>query len=482
MGAGHVMRCLALAQSWHDQGDEVHWVTAGTLGRLREQIAAEGAPVSELHVHPGSAADADATARLAAAAGARWVVVDGYHFDTDFRRRVRQAAPVLQIDDFARSGEGGADLVLDSSPLVTPPEYSRSEPGADLLLGVRYALLRREFRDRRTPPADTPPLASRLLVTLGGADAGNQAERVARAALRLGGLEVAVVAGGLNPHRKSLDALAVESGGRLAVSHAATDMARRMAEAHLAVAGAGITAVELACTGLPALLLILADNQRPNARWAERDGFGRNLGEEPPADAVAASIAELIADPVARQEMAAAGRRAVDGQGAERVAMLLSGAAVRLRPAQAGDAELLHRWASDAQTRASSFHPAPIPWPDHQRWLADVLEDESRWLLIGLDRDDRPVGQVRLDLDREGATTISLSVAPEHRGRGIGTALIEASLRLARRSFGRVVVHAWIKPDNRASLVCFERAGFERLGEETVSGVPAYHYHRRIGG
>jgi UDP-2,4-diacetamido-2,4,6-trideoxy-beta-L-altropyranose hydrolase len=482
MGSGHLMRCLALAQSWRDQGGEVQWVTAGTLGRLREPIAAEGAPINELGIDPGSAADAEATARLAAAAGASWVVVDGYHFDGDFRRRVRQAAPVLQIDDLARSGEGGADLVLDSSPLVTPPDYARSEPGADLLLGVRYALLRREFREKRRPPADTRPLASRLLVTLGGADPRNQAEQVARAALRLVGLEVVVVAGSLNPHRESLDALAVEAGGRLAVSHAATDMARRMAEAHLAVAGAGVTTFELACMGLPALLLILADNQRPNARWAERDGFARSLGEEPPADTVAASIGELVADPVARQRMAAAGRKAVDGQGAERVAMLLSGALVRLRPAQAGDAELLHRWANDAQTRASSFHPAPIPWPEHHRWLAAVLEDGSRWLLLGLDRDDRPVGQVRLDLDREGALTMSLSVAPEHRGRGFGTALIEAGLRLARRQLGRVVVHAWIKQDNRASVVCFERAGFERVGEESVTGVPAYHYQRRIDG
>ena len=181
--------------------------------------------------------------------------------------------------------------------------------------------------------------------------------------------------------------------------------------------------------------------------------------------------------------MAAAGREAVDGQGAERVAMLLSGASVRLRPAQAGDAELLHRWANDAQTRASSFHPAPIPWPEHQRWLAAVLEDGSRWLLLGLDRDDRPVGQVRLDLDREGALTISLSVAPEHRGRGIGTALIEAGLRLARSGpraassstpgSSRTTVRRWSR---------FERAGFERVGEESVNGVPAYHYQRRIGG
>ena len=79
MGGGHVMRCLALAQSWRDQGGEVQWVTAGTLGRMREPIAAEGATVNELGIDPGSAADAEATARLAAAAGAGWVVVDGYH-------------------------------------------------------------------------------------------------------------------------------------------------------------------------------------------------------------------------------------------------------------------------------------------------------------------------------------------------------------------------------------------------------------------
>lgn len=82
-----------------------------------------------------------------------------------------------------------------------------------------------------------------------------------------------------------------------------TDMARRLSDAHLVVARAGASSVtELAVVGRPGLLIPLPgamdDHQTVNARVLERAGGGWLMPEPGfTADAVAARLAGLLADP-----------------------------------------------------------------------------------------------------------------------------------------------------------------------------------------
>ena len=55
-------------------------------------------------------------------------------------------------------------------------------------------------------------------------------------------------------------------------------MPQLMAWADLAVSAAGTTCWELAFMGLPMLLVVLADNQRPNATCLDELGVAGNLG------------------------------------------------------------------------------------------------------------------------------------------------------------------------------------------------------------
>jgi RimJ/RimL family protein N-acetyltransferase len=58
---------------------------------------------------------------------------------------------------------------------------------------------------------------------------------------------------------------------------------------------------------------------------------------------------------------------------------------------------------------------------------------------------------------------VSIHLAPEYRGRGVGPAALE---RLAETAFGDLELGrlvARVKADNAASLAAFERAGFTRV-------------------
>ena len=65
IGSGHVMRCLALAQSWQEACGQSIFVMGGEYAKLKGLLRAEGLQVSYLAAQGGSAEDAMHTTQLA---------------------------------------------------------------------------------------------------------------------------------------------------------------------------------------------------------------------------------------------------------------------------------------------------------------------------------------------------------------------------------------------------------------------------------
>ncbi len=324
IGAGHVMRCLALAQGWQDRGGRAILATATRHPAIAGRLEREGVEVQPLAAKPGSSDDAEQTARRAREAGAAWTVVDGYRFDAAYRQRLRDAGlRVLWIDDEGHPGPTGADLVLNQNPHAEPRLYARRERQARLLLGPRFALLRREFRRWRRREQRMQNRARQVLITLGGSDPHNVTVRILRELQDAGDRRLAarVVLGGLNPHLDEAQAVAETSRIPIEILRDVSDMVPLMARADLAVAAAGSTTWELLYMGLPAILLVVAPNQEPIALEAARRGAALDLGwhQELTAAAVAAAVADLASSPEVRARMSRIGRSWVDGRGVERV-------------------------------------------------------------------------------------------------------------------------------------------------------------------
>jgi UDP-2,4-diacetamido-2,4,6-trideoxy-beta-L-altropyranose hydrolase len=321
MGTGHVMRCLALAQAWQPHG-QVRFLSAEITPALQARLAAEGFASVPLAAAPGSAKDADATIAFAHDLGASWVVVDGYQFGSDYQRRLKQASLcVLWIDDYGHAGDYCADLVLNQNLGADAALYARRTPQTRLLLGTRYVLLRREFLAWRDWQREIPQLASKVLVTLGGADPDNVTTPVVEA---LRGLEVQakIVVGGSNPHLEKLKSEIRNQKSEAKLVLDAPNMPELMAWADIAVAAAGSTSWELAFMGLPSLVVALADNQVPIAAALHSEHLSINLGPEPRTGQrhLAETLLALSESAETRWAMSRRGRSLVDGLGVERTA------------------------------------------------------------------------------------------------------------------------------------------------------------------
>ena len=145
IGTGHLMRCLALAQAWKDAGSQVTFITACHSEGLLERLREEGFNLHRLACSYPDAGDWDYTQNVLTISPDAWVVLDGYHFDEVYQQRVKEGGQrLLVIDDMAHLKHYYADIVLNQNLHAEQLKYS-CEPQTRLLLGTRYALLRREF-------------------------------------------------------------------------------------------------------------------------------------------------------------------------------------------------------------------------------------------------------------------------------------------------------------------------------------------------
>ena len=228
-GLGHVMRCLALAQAWQDEGGTAAFAMAAQSAATEARIRAADAGFVSLssvgqvanlpgpgqlgnlpHGHAGGEDDAKQTVAARAAAD-RWVVVDGYHFGDTYHEAVVEAGlRLLAIDDFGHASDYRAHLVLNQNFDAGEGLYARRRDYTRLLLGPAYVLLRREFAPGGLFERIVPPQATKLLVTCGGSDPGNTTPKIVEALGRTGlaDLEATVILGADNPNCGQILAMA----------------------------------------------------------------------------------------------------------------------------------------------------------------------------------------------------------------------------------------------------------------------------------
>ena len=311
IGTGHVMRCLTLAEALIGQGAECHFICREHPGHLIEAIEERGITVHRLPIRKAISSysaeleasglahelwlgdswqqDAAASRALIKRLGPDWLVVDHYALDARWEDAVlpqdckAPATRLMVIDDLA-DRHHRADLLLDQNLGRETDDYVALVPGhCRILAGPHYALLRLEFsmiREWSLERRRNAPL-KRLLISMGGVDKDNATGQVLKALKDCdlpSDVEISVVMGATAPWREDVRRLASELPWDTEVAVNVSDMAQRMAEADLAIGAAGSTSWERCCLGLPTLMLVLAENQRPIAQSLHQAGAAKILG------------------------------------------------------------------------------------------------------------------------------------------------------------------------------------------------------------
>jgi RimJ/RimL family protein N-acetyltransferase len=173
------------------------------------------------------------------------------------------------------------------------------------------------------------------------------------------------------------------------------------------------------------------------------------------------AIVSLITHPKQLYDKKIKAQKLVDGMGAKRVVDILTcgfnDTRLVARLATMADIKLYWEWVNDAQVRKNAFNESFVEWSEHQKWFEESLYS-ARLILLVIERDKIPIGQVRFDKEGEHYK-IDYSLAEQFRGKNLAVPLLNSAIKFLKRIHSFVLI-AEVKNSNHASLKVFKKMGF----------------------
>lgn len=299
IGTGHVMRCLTLAEELNVSGYEVTFITSNHTGQLVHLIEVKGFKVIMLEksatqknkhdelLHSKwlrTSQEEDAKETLYALKkfnNIDLLVVDHYAIDYRWERMFRNKVnKIFVIDDLADRYHI-CDVLLDQNFYLDLDNRYKDLVNNDckLLLGPKYALLRKEFKKAEGKMKIRDGRVSKIFVFFGGSDPTNETIKTLNAIKLLDrqDIDIDVVVGSSNPNKGNIEKL-VNKHSNMKYYCQVSNIAELMLNADLAIGAGGSTTWERCYLGLPSITIGVAYNQIEILEAVEKKGAIINLG------------------------------------------------------------------------------------------------------------------------------------------------------------------------------------------------------------
>ncbi len=460
-GLGHVIRTVALAEAARAAGHDVEFCgeIESHVGRMLIEEVCSG-------VHPRPAGPVE-LAQLARLIQADIVHIDTYSHQGDLRGELRKVGVLLSSVEDGSFGRRSADLVIDPSP-GAEKRYRPFDGSHQLFRGARAVPIRRSLRNlRRTEPVEVSPSSVKdVLIVMGGTDARDMTSFFVElwAQTRVKSRCFVVDSG-----RRSGFPVDLANGQTLEVVQPSLQVPQLFPSMDLVVSGAGTTTWELATLGVPMALVQLVDNQAENYSYATENNMAFGLGNASNGaldEAVAVEgLRVLLKDDARRIQLGIQARNVVDGAGADRVVgyweeMIKNRLGISIRAAEIGDAPQLFDWRNEPSVRAVSREKDELLWDDHVAWLARAILNPAVCVLMA-QYDGAAAGTVRFQFLDDAIWEVSITIAPNMRGRGLASKILAAAEDHFRALHPNAVLQAAMLTSNVASYKLFLSAGYE---------------------
>lgn len=312
IGMGHVMRCLAFFEMLKDRAN-FSFVMFSPDSAVRSLISGYNIPIIELEnqTETGYVKKADA------------LVLDGYWYDNEYIRKVKEATKVIQIDDYAGT-EFFSDIVINHA---LGADYGKSvfRNKCLLLSGSNYALLRNEFL---TAAQEKRVFFDSGFVTIsmGGADPSNYTLKLIKALVpgEFVFKKINVIVGPLNSNESTLRSW-MQNNPEVAVEiHKgldATQMVALLKQTGLLICPASTTVYEAAAAKVPVACFISAANQEGIYKGLLESGSVEAMGalEDMSDETLKAKLKQAFIRYDELVEKAKRHEKLIDGKSANRI-------------------------------------------------------------------------------------------------------------------------------------------------------------------
>lgn len=327
IGAGHIMRCISIADAAKRLGHDCIFVSADN--NFESVISSHGHEVVVLNTDYTSL-DNEPLSSIIETYKPKAVIIDSYFVTYHYLKKIWKltkivGAKLVYIDDVL-AFPYLCDVLVNYNIYVSDADYKALYSGVfspQFLLGTKYAPLRAEFQNLQLRLVK--PAASNIMISTGGADFEHMMIELITAAKNVKTTYIFhFIIGPMNRDRKEIYELA-KSNHNIVLHENVTKMADLMQLCDVAISAAGSTLYELCATQTPAIIYITADNQLPGAEGFSKYNILENIGDVRKLGTVKLALRlvdraiKLADDYEARIRISTKQKYIVDGKGAERI-------------------------------------------------------------------------------------------------------------------------------------------------------------------
>jgi spore coat polysaccharide biosynthesis predicted glycosyltransferase SpsG len=269
----------------------------------------------------GTAEDGDETLREVRRLGAAAVIVNAPGVQEEYLRELSSTGTTVVVIDSEAQVRFPNRLVIN--PLVGRPlSQYKWEPGTQLLLGRKYAIVRSVFRRQRALRSGDPQGSFRGIVAFGEDDFAGQSLQRAQELLAASRVDkLSVLVRSHHAQLGDLKKLAEKNKGRLEVLTEPSELGTRLPRAHFVLTAGDGLSLEMACVGVPQLIITQSPRHVPNAKKMDEDGAATHLGgaADVTVNALRDAVNYVLDDQLERAGMSRCARLMVDGRGPDRI-------------------------------------------------------------------------------------------------------------------------------------------------------------------
>ena len=234
----------------------------------------------------------------------------------------RRAGRVMMIT-FRNESRFKADIVHNQNLFALTEKYS-AEPHTHLLLGPEYIILDERYLTLRHNNRDARNKVETFFVFFGGVDGSGLTLKVLRALTMLEERpgKIITVVGALYSMERELRTLLHHHPELPVELHVNTsNMPLLMAEADLAITSGGMSIWELACLGIPDIIISTSEREKVHTPLLDQRGTCLYVGhyDEVSEKQITDSVEKLAGDRQQREAMSKAAMNVVDGSGTQKV-------------------------------------------------------------------------------------------------------------------------------------------------------------------
>jgi UDP-2,4-diacetamido-2,4,6-trideoxy-beta-L-altropyranose hydrolase len=341
IGFGHLMRCLILAKGLRNKGVKVSFLTREHSGNFNNYIINQG---FKIYFLPSSSykksllkeyekwlsttqeIDANESINIIKNKEIDWLIVDHYAIDETWEKKLKpHVKKIMVIDDLANR-KHFCNLLFDQTYGRSISAYRKLTPKkCEYLLGSENALLRPDFLELRQAAIDRRKnyqSLKHILISLGSLDTSNYTQLLLDIIELIEWKELPIVNIVLTSQSKNLNHLRqilTKYKYKVNLLVDVENMAELMLRSDLAIGSGGISSWERCCMGLPAILIILADNQKSIGENLSSAGATITLKDDiNMGQNIKQSIEYLMQDRESYEKMSLNASKICDGNGLQR--------------------------------------------------------------------------------------------------------------------------------------------------------------------